>query len=146
VVDRLAFVETIRSFEGTPYSHQGRLPGVAMDCPAPLIVACWIHGLKPRSFDVTGYGQAPDGSLKRYCDEHMAPIPYSEAREADVILAGWERDQSKPRHLGVIVERGERTYWVQAEGHRHKKVIRTRLVFGVDKMVLIQAYRIPGVV
>jgi hypothetical protein len=147
MVTRADFVATALSFQGTPYQHQGRVPGVAMDCPAPLIGACWLLGLKPRSFDVQGYEQNGDGkTLKRLCDEHMQPIPFDQAREADVVLAAWDRDQGRPRHLGIIVDaRPGRMYWLQAEGYRHKKVLVTRLAFGVDRMRLVQAYRVPGV-
>jgi cell wall-associated NlpC family hydrolase len=134
------------SYVGTPYHHQGRIPGVAMDCPAPVIVACWELGLKPRSFDVMGYGREPDGAtLKGYCDEHMDPISLDEAQPGDVLLTAWTFDRMRPRHLGVLVDsRPDRRYWVQAEGYRHKQVRKTRLMFGVDRMRLVQAYRVPG--
>lgn len=147
MVDRADFLATVLSYEGTPYLHQGRVPGVGMDCPAPLIVGAWAHGIKPRSFDVTGYTGAPDGvTLKRLCDEHLEPIPFDQAQPADVLLTAWAREKFKPRHLGILMDANpQRRYWLQAEGYRHKKVMVSRLMFGVDGMHLVQAYRIPGV-
>jgi len=148
VVDRSDFLSTVMSFAGTPYLHQGRVPGVGMDCPAPLIVGAWMHGLKPRSFDVTGYTTAADGvTLRRLCDEHLEPIRFEDAQPADVLLTAWAREKMKPRHLGILLDANpERRYWLQAEGYRYKEVRRCRLMFGVDGMHLVQAYRIPGVV
>ena len=147
MIARADFVATVRSFEGTPFHHQGRTPGVGMDCPGPIIVACWMLGLKPRSFDVRGYESEPDGhTLKALCDEHMEPVSLEQAREGDVILAAFDKDAMRPRHLGVLIDpTPSRRYWVQAEGRAHKKVMKSRLVFGDGYMRLVQAYRIPGI-
>lgn len=147
MVDRAVFVSTVLGYVGTPYHHQGRTPGLAMDCPAPIIVACWELGLKPRTFDVQGYGPDPDGlALKAHLDEHAEPIAFDQAQAGDVLLAAWDRERGRPRHLGVLIDATPgRMYWLQAEGYRHKQVIATRLAFGVDRMRLVQAYRVPGV-
>lgn len=137
------YIATVESYCGTPYVHQGRLPGVGMDCPAPIICGAWHHELKPRSFDVTGYSRDPDGSsLQAFCDEHMERT--DRLAPATVLLCAF-RDQP-PRHLGVLVDTTPgRMYWVHAESIAHRKVMRSRLVFGSRAMRLVQAYRIPGV-
>jgi hypothetical protein len=142
------FVATVRGYEGTPYHHQGRVPGVAMDCPAPVICAAWEHGLKPRSFDVKGYPRNADGRvLKAFCDEHMIAIDWSQAQPGDVPLCAWTRERMLPRHLGVLVDvTPGRMWWVQADGYRYKQVKLHRLMFGSDGMHLVQLYRVPGVV
>lgn len=147
MVDRSDFIKTVLSFEGTPYLHQGRVPGVGMDCPAPMIVAAWIHALKPRSYDITGYPKHPDGStLRRLCDEVLTPISMDEAIAGDVLLTAWAREKMTPRHLGFLVDATpNRRYWLQAESYRYKCVRVSRLMFGVDGMHLVQAYRVPGV-
>lgn len=139
------FVSVVRSFEGTPFHLHGRQPGVAMDCPAPLIVGAWMLGLKPRSFDITGYAADPDGvTLQRLCNEHLQPV--QQAQVGDVLLTAWAQERMRPRHLGVLVDATPgRMWWVQAEGHRYKAVKLCRLMFGVDRMHLVQAYRVPGV-
>jgi hypothetical protein len=146
-VTRAAFVATVLGYCGTPTMHQGRVPGVAMDCPAPAIVACWELGLKPRTFDVTGYGREPDGKVfKALLDEHAEPIPWAQAREADLLLCSYDKDQNRPRHLGVLVDATPgRMFWVHADPKRWSEVRRSRLMFGVDGMRLAQAYRVPGV-
>lgn len=141
---RAEFVATVRSYCGTPYVRQGRVPGVGMDCPAPLICAAWALGIKPQTFDVTGYTAEPDGhTLQRLCDEHLERIDWADALPADVLLCAFRGGH--PRHLGVLTETGERTYWVHANDNaRHSKVHEARLVFGPHRMLLTQAYRVPG--
>jgi hypothetical protein len=142
----MTFVQTVLRYEGTPYHHQGRLPGVGMDCPAPLICGAREEGIKPRNFDVTGYPAEPDGvSLKRLCDEHLEPIALENVRPADVLLTAWARGNLLPRHLGIVIDATPgRMYWLQAENLRYHRVIVTRVMFGSDGMQLVQAYRIPG--
>ncbi len=146
-VARAALVARVESFVGTPTHHQGRVPGVGMDCPAPVLVACWELGLKPRSFDVTGYEPEPDGVVfKALLDEHCDPVAFDQAQPGDLMLCAWSRDGMRPRHLGVLVDATPgRMWWVHADQKRTKKVVRTRLVFGSDGMHLVQAYRVPGV-
>ena len=142
-VSRAAFVATLLSFEGTPYHHQGRLPGVGLDCPGPLICAAWEHGLKPRSWDITGYGRVPDGkALQGFCDAHMERIDWADRLPGDVTLVRFQ--QGRPQHLGVLTDTTpQRQYWIEAEGFRYKRVIVNRLM--LDRATqLVQLYRVPG--
>jgi hypothetical protein len=143
---RAEFVETVLSYVGTPFHHQGRAPGVGLDCPGPIICAARHHGLVAADFDVTAYGRIPDGfTLQAHCETYMDRIELADAIMGDVILAGFRN--GPPQHLGVIVDHGQnKTYWVQAEGYRHKKVIKSRLVFGERFLQFHAAYRIRGLV
>lgn len=143
-VPRDAWNTTMASYEGSPYEHQGRAPGVGMDCPAPFICGAWEHGIKPRSFDITGYTRKPNGTLERLCHEHMRAIPFSEARAGDAILVAF-RGEKFARHLGVLLDSDpSRRYWLHAEGYRYKRVIVNRLVF-TDDLRLVGAFAVPGV-
>lgn len=138
-----AIVETVLGYCGTPYVHQGRLPGVGMDCPAPAILAARHHGLVAPDFDIQGYEREPDGeTLQAFCDVHMERT--TELLPATVLLCAFR--QGRPRHLGVLVDATPgRMYWVHAESRAHREVMKSRLVFGSLAMRLVQAYRIPGV-
>lgn len=146
MVARAEFVETVLSYVGTPYHHQGRMPGVGLDCPGPVICAARHHGIMPPEFNVTAYGRIPDGqALKAHCAAYMEPITWDQATIADVVLAGFRN--GPPQHMGIIVDKSpDKTYWVQAEGYRHKKVIKSRLVFGDRFMQFHAAYRVPGLI
>lgn len=147
-VSRAAFVATVESYVGTPYVHQGRVPGPngGMDCPAPIILAARAHGIVPEGFDVTGYSREPDGiQLQAWCERYMLPVAAGVPLQAgDVLLCAF--GQHAPRHLGVLVDASfERLYWVHAEGWAHKIVMRSRLRFGTRGMRLVAAYAVPGV-
>jgi hypothetical protein len=143
-VARVAFCATVLSYVDTPTVHQGRLPGVGMDCPGPLICAAWAHGLKPRSFNVTGYGRVPDGKvLQGLLEEHLQRIHYDDRLPGDVPLVRFQ--QGRPQHMGILVETGaERQYWVEAEGYRHKRVLKARFILGDRSQQLVAMYRVPG--
>jgi len=146
-VSRERWLATVISYEGTPYVHQGRLPGVGMDCPAPIIVGAWDCGIKPRSFDVQGYPRSPDGhTLQRICEAHMTRLPGLEAAlPGDAILCAF-RESGRAQHLGIVTDATPgRMYWLQADGYRAKAVRVTRLVLGGRFLQFIAAYRVPGV-
>jgi hypothetical protein len=145
VTTRAEFVTTVRSYVGTPFHHQGRLPGVGMDCPATIICALWEHLIWPRSKDVTGYPRNPDGhSLKAYCDEHLTPIEQAAMRAADVVLVRWAN--GPPQHLGVLFDylHGGLAM-VHADSLNRKSVCEQRVVFG-RAMGFVAAYSVPGLV
>lgn len=146
-MNRHDFAATVLAYVGTPFVHQGRVPGPkgGMDCPAPIILAAREHGIVAPDFDVTGYGRIPDGvGLKGFCDAHLIPLD-REPDVGDVLLCAWGPAQP-PHHLGVLVDATPgRMYWVHAEGLAHKRVMRSRLVFGSRAMRLVQAYQVPGV-
>jgi cell wall-associated NlpC family hydrolase len=131
-------VATVRSYCGTPYVHQGRVSGVGMDCPAPIILAARAHGLVSPDFDINGYGAMPDGkTLLEWCDKHMTRT--SNPEPGDVIVVHFK--SGRPQHLGVLTDNTPgRSYWVHAEGLAHKEVRETRLDFGSRAMRLVAAY------
>lgn len=126
---------------GTPFHHQGRWPGLGLDCAGvPIAVARWL-GLVAPDFDITGYGPMPDGrTLKRWCDRCMLQIGGPEV--GSVVLVAW-RD-GPPQHLGIVVPGRHGADMIHADSIRHREVVRTRLHFG-RAMRLVQAYRLPGV-
>jgi cell wall-associated NlpC family hydrolase len=144
-IDRMLVVDAARSMIDTPFAHQGRTPGLALDCAGLLICVARSLGLIAPDFDVSGYSRRPDGnSLRTYCDLYMAPIASADLLGfGDVVLVAWRN--GLPQHLGIVapyVHSG--LSMVHAESRRHQRVIETRLLFG-QAMRLVAAYRIPGV-
>lgn len=141
------WVRACLAYVGTPFVHQGRLPGVGMDCPAWMICGAWETGLKPRSFDVRGYPRMPDGqALQRICGEHLIQLPsLADALPGDAILTSF-RESGRAQHLGMLVDTTPgRMYWMQADGYREKATRVTRLALGGRFLQFVAAYRIPGV-
>jgi hypothetical protein len=139
---RADFLRVVRSYNQTPYMHQGRLPGQALDCIGVPICASWELGLKPREFDIKGYGRRPDGTLLRQAREHMTQIDQSEMQIGDVLVLHFGAD---PQHIGVVADRrGGGFNIIHAESLRQRRVIETRLCFG-GQMKFVAAFRIPGI-
>ena len=138
-----AIVDAARALIGTPFHHQGRVPGVGVDCAGVPILVARALGLTAPDFDVNGYSAAPDGStLQAYCDAHLDPA--ADPQLGGVVLVAWK--DGPPQHLGVVVPylHGGLAM-VHAESRRHRRVIETRLLFGAA-MRLVRAYTFRGVV
>lgn len=142
---RADFLAEVRKTVGTPFHHQGRVPGVGLDCPGPMIHAAWALGLAPRTENITGYSLQPDGvSLQSFCEQYMDRIDFSEAEPGDVVLCRFR--EGHPQHLGVLSDANpERRYWIHANGRgARKEVMETRLDLSTRYMSLVAAYRVRG--
>lgn len=102
-VSRDALLATGRSWIGTPWHHQGRLPGVGLDCVG-LPVCLAAHFGLPLS-DCHDYARLPNpDKLLGHLAENLDPIAAAEARPGD-ILVFWLRRQ-RPQHVGVLTDYG----------------------------------------
>lgn len=69
-----------RELVNTPYLHQGRLAGIAIDC---IGVPIWVaHQLELGDFDKADYPRSPDGSMVELIIEVCSP----EVIQAGVLL------------------------------------------------------------
>ena len=65
-------VKAARDLIGTPFIHQGRVPGVGVDCVGvPILVA---KSLGLGDFNQINYRRYPDGQLKRIIEDICQPI------------------------------------------------------------------------
>lgn len=140
-VDRADIVAEARMHIGTPWRHQGRTPGHGMDCAGLLIVVARALGIVPADFDINGYSRWPDGTLLRWCEEHMQRVPEI---ELGAVLALATREH--PQHLGIV---GDYVHggWslIHACNAAHPpRVIETRLMFARN-LSLRGVFRMPGV-
>jgi len=80
-------VDEARRHLGTPYAHQGRLPG-PLDCVG-LIVGV-AAGLGLSEYDDRTYGPMPDGvSLHRHLEHAMIRLASPELAQAGDMLTFW---------------------------------------------------------
>lgn len=92
-----------RTWLGTPWRHQGRLRGVAVDCAGLVVGVGKELGLL--AFDTRAYGRLPDGQrLRALCDEHLAPKPVVRIAPGDVLLLRFTRHS---QHLAIAGDRGQ---------------------------------------
>ena len=96
---RADIVAAAKAVERTPFHHQGRVPGVGLDCVGLYIHICQQLGLE--FIDTTGYARDPyDGTLERELDRQpcLERIPLSEAGEGDLLAM---RISKAPQHIAI---------------------------------------------
>jgi cell wall-associated NlpC family hydrolase len=92
------FIAAAKSYIGTPFHHQGRLPGVGLDCAGVVVCAAAACGIDIR--DVRGYGRVPAGGmLEQAVLDHCDRVPLNEIRSSDIMLFCFLRE---PQHLAVF--------------------------------------------
>jgi NlpC/P60 family putative phage cell wall peptidase len=92
-----------RAWLGTPWRHQGRLKGVAVDCGGLITGVGRELGLL--DFDTRAYGRIPDGQqLRALCEQHLVCKSIPEAAPGDVLLMRFTRH---PQHLAIVGDLGQ---------------------------------------
>lgn len=135
-------VPVVREWIGTPFQHQGRLPGVALDCIGLVICACWELGIKPRSFNFKAYPGIPDGrSLIAECNNHMTRIRADDMAVGDVAVFRFGRH---PQHLGIVGDYVHGGFSLIHAAQQEGEVIEHHLDSSHMKR-LVAAYRLPGI-
>lgn len=141
---RAGIVAAARSLLGTPYVPHQRQAGVGVDCIGLPIMAAWLTGIKPQTFDVNGYPMQPDGSLLPLADLHLVRTTKERMREADLVVVSW--GDREARHFGIVAPHtryaGERS--IIHAYPKQGRVVEHRLAFD-NFMRFVAAYSFPGV-
>ena len=126
---------------GTPWMHQGRLPGVALDCAGLVIATAKRLGLLADAWDVADYTREPDGRLLALCDQHLQRIDALELGAVVVVSVVRE-----PQHIGIVGDyrHGGLSLVHASSTARPGRVIETRLMWARNQQ-LHAVYRMPGV-
>jgi cell wall-associated NlpC family hydrolase len=104
VVTRQQIINYARTLKGTPFHHQGRLPGVGLDCIGVLTSIA-------QRFDLTfhdhkGYSPRPDGiTLLREFRKCLIEIPSAKVQPGD-ILTFWCNDPQRCQHTALATDLG----------------------------------------
>jgi cell wall-associated NlpC family hydrolase len=92
------FIAAARGMLGTPWHHQGRAPGVGIDCIGLVVCAARQCGIELP--DQRGYSRDPHGmlrpTLQAYCGD-----PVRERAIGDVALF---KIVNEPQHVGILTE------------------------------------------
>lgn len=92
----IAMVAAARRCLGTPFHHQGRAPGIGLDCIGLIVIAAHAAGILVR--DRTGYGQRPDGrSLQDALLSHGA-VATGVWQAGDILLFRYD---GQPQHVAL---------------------------------------------
>lgn len=133
-------VHAARVHLGTPWVHQGRLAGAALDCAGLVIVVARALRLVPSDFDLNGYGRAPDGRMLEWCALHMQRLAAPELGAVAVIVIA-----RQPQHLGIVGDAPRGGFSLIHAASRQGCVIEHRLVWQTN-LRTVACFRLPGVV
>ncbi len=92
-------IAAARACVETPFRHQGRQPGVALDCAGVAIQAARASGLSVA--DLVGYADRPkDAALEAALDAQpcLRRVPLPEMTAGDLLLMKFSGD---PQHLAI---------------------------------------------
>lgn len=93
-------IAVARECLGTPFQHQGRIPGQALDCAGVLVHVARRLGL--HYHDMHGYSRVPShGRLQAALDMQpcLQPINRSDAHSGDVLLM---RFMHEATHIAIL--------------------------------------------
>lgn len=93
-------VAAARGWLKTPYRHQHRMKGVAVDCGGLVIGVARELCLVAPDFDINGYARVPDGSsLIANCDAWMDRISLQDMQPGHVVCG---RFDAEPQHIVIL--------------------------------------------
>lgn len=95
-------IEAARECLGTPFRHQGRLVGEALDCAGVAVHVAERLGYGV--LDVTGYGRTPvNGQLEDTLSAQpfLTQVEIPEAAPGDILLM---RFAGEPQHLAILAD------------------------------------------
>lgn len=133
-------VATARTWMGTPYRHQGRVKGEAVDCLG--LIAGVAKELGIFLYDHTNYRPQPDGvMLKKECDRMLVP---SHGLWPGSVMLLWVAHRALPQHMAIVTRladgRPGMVHAIQTLGRVTEH--------GIDDFWLrrlVQTYKYPGV-
>lgn len=94
-------VEAARSCIGSPFRHQGRIKGKALDCAGLAVTVA--HDLGVEYADFQGYGREPfDGQLEKAMDAQPGLVRVADKTDlqvGDILLM---RFSGNPQHVAIF--------------------------------------------
>lgn len=100
---RDAAVAEARTWLGTPYQHQQRTKGLAVDCVGLLIGVGHGLGLTGEGFEFTGYARSADGvTLMRLARLYMVELPLDVTPRPGMVVV--IATDLHPHHAGILCD------------------------------------------
>jgi cell wall-associated NlpC family hydrolase len=106
-------VEEARSWKGTPFRHQGRIKGQAVDCAH--FIALVAEGVGIDAEIPHNYRPREDGTVMlRLLKDKMEFVSTEKIQAGDVLALCDEalREPDVPRHLAIVTEIKDHTFFV----------------------------------
>lgn len=94
---RQDIIDAARGWRDTPYRHQGRLKGIAVDCVGLVLGVC--KELELECADVSGYSSRPDGTPLPELQRQTLEVAPGQQRPGDLAVFHWEQ---AALHVGIL--------------------------------------------
>jgi cell wall-associated NlpC family hydrolase len=115
-------VEVARSMIDTPWRHQGRVPGKALDCTGLIVKVGHLAHVLSEEVDYTRYNRYPDpDDLRRHLAKFAVRKRWEDRKVGDIIEFAVEH-VNFPCHLGILTEKEGVPYLIHAQMMRRKVV------------------------
>lgn len=134
-------IAAAREVEGTAFRHQGRVPGLGLDCAGVLVHCFQRLGLPYR--DEMGYPRNPfDGQLEKILDSQpsLRRVDRADLQPGDVLCMRMARD---PQHIAIYLGLIDGHPYITHGSSEHGKVATHRLdaLWGAR---IVRVYRFEG--
>lgn len=98
---RSEIVAAARGTLGTPWLHQGRVNGLALDCAGvPVHVAKTLGVSMDPLYELTRYGRLPvPAEMRAALDANLDRVRTADIQPGDVV---WMRFDGEPQHLAIV--------------------------------------------
>ena len=91
------YVDIARSYIGTPFKHQGRLPGVGLDCAG--VVVCALREAGYPVADAAAYGRIPNhGMFVKVVEMNYNRVTIAEIQHGDAMIFAF---RNEPQHIAI---------------------------------------------
>ena len=134
---REQILSAARELIGTPWAHQGRTPGVGIDCAGVVVHILALNGIR---YDVSGYSYEPNGELTLHADSCLTRISKAAFQPADVLVF---RIKKLPQHVALATDKGILHSFNRGPGTL-SKVVETGLT-DQWRAHIVAAYKFPWV-
>lgn len=97
-MNRSEIIKLAQSQIGVPFHHQGRVPGVGLDCVGLVRYPYVALGYAPETADEKGYSRDPNPpKMRELLEQWLEPITLDEAKPGDIL---WLKT-GQPQHLAI---------------------------------------------
>jgi len=134
---REQIIAAARELLGTPWVHQGRTPGVGIDCAGVVLHILKLNGM---TYEVNGYPYEPNGELLKHTDACLTRIPTISFQPADVLVF---RIMREPQHIALVTDKGILHSYNRGGGGL-SRVVETGLN-DIWRAHIVAAYKFPWV-
>lgn len=140
MVARSDVIAAARAMLGTPFHHQGRLPGIGLDCSGLVSSVARTLGLCRGVPDWTDYPRRLRGdAFLAALRARLPEVPVAELAPADIPVF-WIRPASGAQHCAIYTERDS---IIHVHDNAHGGVIEHDLDEGWRRRI-VAVFRYPG--